>query len=135
MYAHEMNARPKSGRTGRPSFPIDDDWLAAVNAWIEREGRGAHARLARAAGIEPGTLSGLLSGRQRHSVAVPSINKMVGLPMPTVASGTIDESDAVAQLAMARAQLDSDDAMMVDEQIEAALKLARRLLSRRKPTT
>lgn len=55
--------------------------------------------------------------------------------MPTVASGTIDESDAVAQLAMARAQLDSDDAMMVDEQIEAALKLARRLLSRRKPTT
>lgn len=55
--------------------------------------------------------------------------------MPTVASGTIDSDDTVGQLAMARAQLDDDDAAMVDEQIEAALKLARRLLERRKPST
>ncbi len=80
MYAQKMTARQRTGRAGRPAFPIDDAWLEAVHAWIEREGRGAHARLARAAGIEAGTA-------------------------------------------------------MVDEQIEAALKLARRLLERRKPST
>lgn len=130
-----MPTADKSGRAGRASYPVDDAWRDAVRDWTEREGRGAHARLARAAGISPATLTGLLDGRYRHSVAVPSISRMVGLPTPTVASGTIDDGDPVAQLAAARSQLEGDDGALLDEQIEAALRLARRLLDRRKPVT
>ncbi len=120
------------GTTGKePEWPVDDEWIARVNEWCEREGRGAKARLAKASGIEPGTLSGLLAGRYRQSVAVRLINKMVGLPMPTVASGTIDEDDIVAQIASARAQLVDEDARrLVDEQLAAALKTARMLAPR-----
>lgn len=107
-----------------PEWPIDEAWIDFVEAWCEREGRGAKARLAKAAGIEPGTLSGILAGRYRQSFAVPSINKMVGLPIPGVASGTVDENDRIAQLAIARAKLDGEEARLVDEQIEAALKTA-----------
>ena len=132
MYAFTMSTHRRGTTTKLPEWPIDAAWIEFVEAWCDREGRGSRTKLAKAAGIELGTLSGLLAGRYRQSVAVPSINKMVGLPAPSVATGTVDDDDKIGQLAMARAQLDGDEARLVDEQIDAALKTARMLARTRR---
>lgn len=132
VYAFTMSAHRRGTTEKPPEWPVDDGWIKFVSDWCEREGRGSRTRLARAAGIELGTLSGLLAGRYRQSIAIPSINKMVGLPVPSVATGTADDEDRIAQLAIARAQLDGDAARLVDEQIEAALKTAHMLARTRR---
>lgn len=114
----------------RPRYPIDDPWIAYVGAWLETQPRGAHARLAKFAGISSPTLNQLLSGRVRHSHAVPLINKMVGLPMPVIASGTVDEADAAVQLSAVMSQLDDADAQLVKSQLDALLAMARSLAGR-----
>lgn len=126
-YALIMSAHRRKTTEKLHEWPITQDWIAFVEAWCEKEGHGSKARLAKAANIEPGTLSGILAGRYRQSIAVPSINKMVGLAVPTVATGTIDEGDQLGQLAIAQAQLDGEAARIVDEQIDALLKTARLL--------
>lgn len=58
-YALHLMPSHRRGTTGKdPEWPIDEEWIARVNEWCEREGRGAKARLAKGAGIEPGTRRG-----------------------------------------------------------------------------
>lgn len=114
----------------RSRYPIDEPWIAFVTAWLDGQPRGTHARLAKFAGISSPTLNQLLTGRVRHSHAVPLINKMVGLPMPVIASGTVDEADAAMQLSAVMSQLDDDDAKLVEAQLQALLASARSMAGR-----
>ena len=88
-------------------------------------------QIAEAAGIAEGTLSQMLKGpANRSSVAVPAISKMVGLPVPKLASGTVDEGDVGAQVNATIAALDDDDAETFRDMIESAIRHARRSAER-----
>lgn len=134
-----MSARRRAisqGTAAIPSYPYDQPWLDHVKGWIREHGRGSQAKLAEAAGVEPGTLSQLLNGPPgRSSVAVPAINRIVGLPPPKFASGSSDESDLGAQVNVTIANLEGDDAALFQDMIESAMKHARRMAerSRKKP--
>lgn len=126
-----MRARSRPPEATPAAYPYDQGWLDAVHEWCEREGRGAQARLAKAAGIAEGTLSQMLKGpANRSSVAVPAISKMVGLPVPKLASGTVDEGDVGAQVNATIAALDDDDAETFRDMIESAIRHARRSAER-----
>jgi len=116
------------------AFPVNQDWRLKVRRWLEdqkgREGGVTQATMARAAGISAPTLNGLLSGKYDHSTAVPLINKMVGLPVPVIASGTVDAEDLGAQLDAALASLDEKGQKFIREQAEGLVKLARELAAR-----
>lgn len=126
-----MSARRRTISTSAAAYPYDQAWIDAVVAWCEREGRGAQARLAKAAGIAEGTLSQLLHGPpNRASVAVPAINKMIGLPPPQLASGSVDADDVGAQVNATIAALDDEDAETFRQMIESAIRHARRASDR-----
>jgi transcriptional regulator with XRE-family HTH domain len=115
-------------------YPVDAQWRKHVREWLAAEEKKpdgiSQTELARRAGIKGPTLNQLLSGISRHSHAVPSINKMVGLPPPAVAAGTIDEAELGAQLDAVMAQLDDDDRELVQQQLDGVLKMARKLVKR-----
>lgn len=73
----------------------------------------------------------MLSGPPgRSSVAVPAINRVVGLPPPRFASGSTDERDLGAQIDATLAILDGEDAALFRDMIESAVKHARRMAER-----
>jgi hypothetical protein len=119
-------------RKGRPSFAVDGDWRRFVYDWLEKHPECSQAELARSVDLEPASLNQLLKGKVRQSWAVPFINEKVGLPVPTIASGTIDEADVIGQLAMLMAQLDGEDEALVRDQLESAMKTARHLAAKRR---
>lgn len=94
------------------SYPVTNSWRSQVKRWLAIEGKQSgisQAEMARRAKISPASLSDLLSGRHGHSVAVPSINKMIGLPPPVAADGTTDPDDIVSSVAFATEQLSEAD--------------------------
>ncbi len=126
-----MPARRRAIPAQVAAYPYDQPWLDHVRAWVRANGRGSQAKLADAAGIEPGTLSQLLNGPPgRSSVAVPAINRVVGLPPPRFASGSSDEADIGAQVSVTIATLDGEDAELFREMVENAIKHARRMAER-----
>lgn len=129
-YARTMPSHRRTASAARPAYPFDKAWIEFVKQWIEREGHGSQTKLARAAEISAGTLSQMLSGAYHSSVAVPAINKMVGLPPPHLASGSADESDLGAQVNATIASLDGEDAELLREMIENAVKQGRRMAQR-----
>ena len=132
-YARTMPSRRRAISPGSTAaaYPYDQAWLDHVKAWIKEQGRGSQAKLAEAAKIEPGTLSQMLSGPPgRSSVAVPAINRVVGLPPPRFASGSADERDLGAQIDATLAILDGEDAALFRDMIESAVKHARRMAER-----
>jgi transcriptional regulator with XRE-family HTH domain len=93
-------------------YPVTDLWRTQVRRWLADVGKPSgvsQAEMARQAKISPATLSDLLSGKHGHSVAVPLINKMVGLPPPLAVDGTTDPDDLVSSIALASGQLDEED--------------------------
>lgn len=128
-----MPARRRAISTAAvPAYPYDQPWLDHVRGWIKEHGRGSQARLAEAAGIEPGTLSQMLAGPPgRSSIAVPAINRIVGLPPPRLASGSSDESDLGTRINVTIAAIEDDeDAETFREMAESLLKHGRRLAER-----
>lgn len=127
-----MSAKRAAHGATRPAYPYDQAWLDYVNAWCEREGRGSQARLAEAAGIAPGTLSQMLKGPPGHgSVAVPAINKLVGLPPPRFASGSGDEGNLGIQVEATLALIDDpEEAAAFREMVEGLIKHGRRVADR-----
>lgn len=94
------------------SYPVTNAWRNQVKRWLAIEGKQSgisQAEMARRVKISPASLSDLLSGRHGHSVAVPSINKMIGLPPPVAADGTTDPDDIVSSVALATEQLSEED--------------------------
>jgi transcriptional regulator with XRE-family HTH domain len=94
------------------SFPVTNAWRNQVKRWLAVEGKQSgisQAEMARRVKISPATLSDLLGGRHGHSVAVPSINKMIGLPPPVAADGTIDPDDVVSSIALVTESLSAPD--------------------------
>ena len=76
----------KSSKTnnGDHSYPITDEWRAAVRRELDRRGRGAQAELAKAVGCSTGTLADLLNTpAHRTSNLVTGIHKFLGWPAPT----------------------------------------------------
>ena len=105
--------------TSKRMYPVNDAWRAEVKARMA-ERRMSAAEIARVARISGATLSGLLNGRYGHSHAVPSINRMLGLPPPTMADGTADEDSAALQALALVEQLSPED-------LKAWIDLGRRM--------
>lgn len=116
------------------AFPVNQEWRTKVRFWLENqkfmENGMNQTALAKAVGISAPTLNGLLSGKYDHSTAVPLINKMVGLPVPTIAAGTSDADNVGMQLDAALASLDEKGQRFIREQAEGLVKLARELAAR-----
>lgn len=123
-----------TGRKGKTSYPTGGQaWIAHVYQWLSANPDTSQADLARKVGIAPATLNQLLKGKVRQSWAVPSINRIVGYQVQTIAAGTIDETDTLAQIAAMMAQLEDDDSEAVREQLESVKKMAAWLLKKREP--
>lgn len=94
------------------SYPVTNAWRNQVKRWLAVDGKHSgisQAEMARRAKISPASLSDLLSGKHGHSVAVPSINKMIGLPPPVAADGTVDPDNIVSSVAIVTEQLSAAD--------------------------
>lgn len=117
---------PASGRRkSLPMQPVDDWWRGEVRRRVE-EKDVTLTEVAAYAKISTATLSGLLTGRYRHSHAVASINEMLGITSRTRAAGTVDETDVGAQLDVALASIEDEQvAKTLREQAEALVKTAR----------
>ena len=77
MALHSVTVPIASGKK-LPMYPVTAGW--AVEVRQRAADRGVELReVARAGGISSQTLSGLLAGRYRHSVAVPRINAFLGI--------------------------------------------------------
>jgi len=61
---------------------VDEDWRERVRAQLAADGRGAHARLARAIGCSPGRLTEILSSKSKYSRYVVKIHEHYGWPPP-----------------------------------------------------
>lgn len=129
-----MKARNTRSTSEGLSFPVNQQWRTHVRFWLEqqrhRDGGMSQAALAKAVNISPPTLNGLLSGKYDHSVAVPLINKMVGLPPPMIAAGTSDSDDLGVQLDAALASLDDEGRKVIQGMAESLIRTARALAER-----